>query len=188
MIGDIRKDNTALVIVDVQERLLKIMDPEITRRTTFAINLMVHMFQRWDVPEVVTEQYPKGLGHTATAIAENLPNLKAIEKLTFSCCGEDGFNEALRQLGRPNIILTGMETHICVLQTALDLIAAGYKVFVAIDAVQSSSKLRYRNGLALMEGAGAVLANSESLLFQMLGRCDNEDFKAFQKKLKEQYQ
>ena len=179
--------NTALVIVDVQERLLKIMDPEVTKRTTQAINLATRMFKHWNNPIIVTEQYPKGLGHTTQHIAQHLGDVETIEKMTFSCCGQVDFNQQLKNSGRKSVILTGMETHVCVLQTAQDLIARGYRVYVPEDAVQSSNKQRWKSGLHLMEREGAVITNMESCIFQMLDRCDTPDFKVFSKLLKEQY-
>lgn len=183
----LNRHNSALVIVDVQERLLKIMDPEVTKRTTQAINLATRMFAHWGSPVIVTEQYPKGLGHTTKDIAQHLPDTDVIEKMTFSCCGEDTFNQRLKSTGRKSIILVGMETHVCVLQTAQDLIARDYRVYVPEDAVQSSNKQRWKSGLHLMERAGAVITNMESCIFQMLDRCDTPDFKVFSKLLKEQY-
>lgn len=185
MIKNLKPENTSMLVIDVQERLLKIMDPEITQRTTTAINLCTRQLRTWQVPIIVTEQYSKGLGPTYGPVREHLAGIAVIEKMTFSCYGAAAFRQALDLENRPNIIVTGMETHVCVLQTAQDLVAAGYKVIVLEDAVQSSNKQRYRNGLHLMERAGVVLANSETILFQMLERCDTEEFKHFQKLLKD---
>ena len=170
-------ENATLVIVDFQSRLLKIMDDEVTARSVVNINFFTRMFRRWNAPVIVTEQYTKGLGATHEPIASYLEGIEPIEKMVFSCCGEPRFMQALEQNGRRNIVLTGMETHICVLQTVLDLLARDYTVFVAEDAVQSSNDLRYQSGLKMMRKAGALVLPTESILYQMLGRCDTDDFK-----------
>lgn len=187
MMTHLNRNNVMLVIIDVQERLLKIMDPAITERTLFSIGLLARMFKRWGAPILISEQYPAGLGPTHAAIRQHLPELEPLEKLSFSCCGLESFNEQIFETGRTNIILTGMETHVCVQQTASDLRDRGYRVFVPIDAVQSSTKLRYRNGLHIMDRADVQLVNTESLLFQILQRCDTDEFREFQRMLKEQH-
>lgn len=175
----------AFLIVDVQENLLKIMDPEITKEVVFNINLFSQMFRHWNAPVLATEQYPKGLGSTKSDIQSKIPELKPIEKMDFSCCLEEPFVKELEATGRKQIVVTGMEAHICVLQTVLDLLDRGYEVFLAMDGVQSSSKLKWKSGLNLMEKAGAVLATSETILFQMLGKAGTDDFKTFVRLLKE---
>ncbi|MGK5094607.1 isochorismatase family protein [Deltaproteobacteria bacterium TL4] len=179
-------ENTALVVIDIQERLLKIMDEAIVTQTTKNVNLLTKMFHHWNAPILVTEQYVKGLGKTSLLIKENLAHVTPIEKITFSCCSTGSFDQALKALNKPNVLLTGMETHICVLQTALDLLKQDYTVYVLIDAVQSSTKLKWKYGLKLMEQAGVVLAPTETVLFQLLGQAATEDFKIFVNLLKQQ--
>lgn len=173
----LKPENAALVVCDYQERLLKIMDEQVTRQVIGNINLLSRMWRRWRAPILVTEQYPKGLGSTCEPVAEFLEGIPVHEKLSFSCCGADGFLTSLEGSGCSNVIITGMETHICVLQTVLDLTARDYRVYVAMDAVQSSSRLKWEAGLRLMEQSGAIIAPSETLLYQMLGRAEGPDFK-----------
>ncbi|MBF0236913.1 MAG: isochorismatase family protein [SAR324 cluster bacterium] len=177
--------NTALLVIDIQEKLLKIMNDEITQQVLRNTNQLIRMFRHWNSPILVTEQYVRGLGHTSDALLPHLGDIQALEKVTFSCCSNAPFNEQLEGLERPNIIVTGMETHICVLQTTLDLLQRNYSVYVMADAVQSSTKLRWEHGLKLMEQAGAVVMPTETLLFQLLGQAGTSDFKHFLNMLKE---
>ena len=168
--------NTLLVIVDYQEKLLKIMEPEITGENVTNIGFFIEMFRHWQAPVLVSEQYPKGLGRTHALLMEKL-DVEPIEKMVFSCCAEPVFLNALEKTGRHNVILTGIEAHICVLQTALDLLERDYHVCIAVDAVQSSSRLRWEYGLRMMERAGAILLPTESILYQMIGRAGTEDLR-----------
>lgn len=134
-----------------------------------------------EVPILVTEQYPKGLGPTASALAGSMGEAEKIEKLTFSCCGSDKFWELLFQLKRKQVVVTGMETHVCVLQTVLDLLANDYQVHVPAPATCSRHEEDRQNALRRMERAGAVLTNTESVLFELLRRAGTDEFKAVQK-------
>lgn len=137
-----------------------------------------------DVPIAVTEQYPKGLGPTEEELRGALLSYEPFEKLTFSCCGEPSFTSALDALGRRTIILAGMETHVCVLQTALDLLRGGYGVHLVRDAVCSREKENWITGVDLMRDAGAVITSTETVLFQLLGKAGSEEFKAISKLVK----
>jgi len=182
---ELKPDNAVLAIIDIQERLMPIMDSGITAQMVKNTNLFSRMFKMWQAPIELTEQYPRGLGHTLLDVTRHLPDVVPIEKLAFSAGGEPAFLKALAGHGRTKVVVVGMETHICVLQTVLDLIAEGYAVFVADDAVQSSSKNAWRSGLHLMRDAGAVVAPSQSLLFQMVGSAGTDEFRFFSKMLKE---
>ncbi len=166
-------------MVDVQERLAAVMD----QREKVLDNCLrlIEGAKVLDVPIAVTEQYPNGLGPTEEELRGALLSYEPFEKLTFSCCGEPSFTSALDALGRRTIILAGMETHVCVLQTALDLLRGGYGVHLASDAVCSREKGNWRTGVDLMRDAGVVITSTETVLFQLLGKAGTAEFKAISK-------
>jgi len=176
------KNNVTLLIVDIQDKLAAAMKQreKVVENTLHLIELAKML----DIPIIVTEQYPKGLGSTVPEIKEALPAYVPIEKLTFNCCGVADFSGALKRAGRRKIILTGMETHICVLQTALGLLQDGYAVHAVSDAVCSRTKENWKVGLGFMYDAGAVITGTETVLFQLLGVAGTEEFKAVSKRIK----
>jgi len=181
---DLKKDNTALVVIDPQTNIFRAMEPDVRRKVVENIKLMIRSAQQMNMPVLLTEQYPKGLGRSLEEIQAILNSYQPIEKLSFSCCGDEGFLAKLKQFDRvKNVILCGIETHVCVLQTALDLLADGYKVFVPTDAVCSRRKLDWKIGLQVMDKSGTVVSTSEILLFQLLQKAGTEDFKAVSKML-----
>jgi nicotinamidase-related amidase len=176
------KNNAALLIVDIQERLAVVMDKkEMVVRNTLHL---VELAKMLSLPVVVTEQYPKGLGKTLPEITAALPSYLPIEKISFNCCGEASFNEQVKRLGKKKIIVTGMETHICVLQTSLGLIKEGFDVHLVTDAVCSRTKANWRSGLELIRDAGGVVTNTETVLFQLLGVAGTPEFKAISNRIK----
>ncbi len=177
MIHMLNKNDAALVIIDIQVQLLKIMDKSISEQVIGNVNLLSQMFSYWNNPIILTEQYPTGLGPTCDAVKQHLPQLPPMEKMAFGSCGDEVFNQQLETLQTNNIIVVGMEAHVCVLQTALQLLEKNYQVIIPADAVQSSSKLRWKTGLNIAEKAGAVISNTESILFQMVGSAGTDDFK-----------
>ncbi len=165
-----------LCVIDVQDRLLPAMadgDRVVSRcgRLAAAARLL-------DVPAILTEQYPQGLGTTVAPLAALLPT--PVTKMSFSCCGAGGFALALPP-GRGAIVLCGLETHVCVLQTALDLLARGYAVFVAVDAVASRHPIDHDTALRRLEAAGAILTTSEAVLFEWCGTADHPRFQDVRK-------
>ena len=141
----IDKEDTILLIVDIQEKLAAVMKErdKVVRNNLHLIELakMIHM------PVMVTEQYPKGLGPTVPEIREALPYYRPIEKMTFDCCGQPPFLEELKAQKKRNVVLTGMETHICVLQTCIGLLKGGINVHVVQDAVCSRTKENWKTGI-----------------------------------------
>jgi nicotinamidase-related amidase len=167
--------NTLLLIVDVQERLMRVMpDPQGLEKR---IGLLVELARTYGMPVVLTEQYPQGLGPTAEGVRKALDAVHPLGKMTFSICGEDTVVRRLKSHPTEKIILSGIEAHICVLQSCLDLLEAGYQVFVPYDAVDSRKPGDKRVGLGLMEKAGAVITGCEILAFQLLGKAGTPDFK-----------
>ncbi len=176
MSAKLDRERTALVVVDVQEGFRKAI-PDF-ERVAHATATLIQGAEALGVPIVVTEQYPKGLGETAPEVAETLPTgAEPIEKVCFSAAQAEGFDLA----GRQQALVCGIETHVCVSQTVLDLIHSGAEVQVAEDAVGSRSPDSKRIGLQKMERAGAVLTSVETALFELLGRAGTEEFKRVQR-------
>mgnify|MGYP000527776868 CR=1 FL=1 len=173
-----------LVVIDVQERLFTAMDAE--RRDEMVTNLkrLILAARRLDVPILLTEQYPKGLGQTLPELRALLDGVEPIAKTAFSCCGADGFVDRLRALAADPVVLAGLEAHVCVLLTALDLLAGGFRVTVVADAVCSRRREALELGLAEARQAGAVVTSTETLVFRWLGRADTDAFRELAKLLR----
>lgn len=180
-IGLVKKGNTAFVIIDVQERLMPVIDGEDVVLEN--VNKLIEGSQILGVPLLVTEQYPKGLGHTSAEVS--LPEgQEVIEKICFSCVGSDSFSQRLKELGVENLVIAGVEAHICVLKTTLDALGAGYKVHVVADAV--SSRKQYSKEIALdrMRQSGAYIVTTEMILFQLMDAAGSDEFKQISKLIK----
>lgn len=170
-------EESALIIVDVQEKLMAAMEADVRSQVISRIRTLIEAAKRLNFPVIATEQYPKGLGPTVNEIAESLPDFSPMEKLTFSCCGAEQFLPHLRELGRTKLILTGSETHVCCYQTAMDLIENGFIVHAVADALCSRAKLNWEMGLGSMNRAGALTTTTEQVLFDLLRTAGTEDFK-----------
>lgn len=176
------KNNSVLVIIDIQDKLAAVMK----HKEQVADNCLhlIEAAKLLNVPIIVTEQYPKGLGRTINEIKKALPHYEPLEKLTFDCCKGGGFLKKLSSLGRKQIILPGMEAHVCVLQTCLSLLKKKYSVHIVSDAVCSRKKDDYLTGREMMRDAGAVITCTETVLFQLLEKAGTLDFKAISKRIK----
>jgi nicotinamidase-related amidase len=175
-------EQTAVVVVDIQERLLPHID---NHRQVLARSLrLLRGLRLLDIPLLVTEQYPKGLGPTVEELKKVLPDEEILEKISFSCCGAPDFMARLSALKRPNIVLAGIETHVCVLQTALDLLAAGYTPVVVADCVSSRQAEDRSIALDRMRSEGCIVTSSESLLFELCRRADSPPFKQISRLVK----
>ena len=174
----LQRDRAALVVVDVQERLVPAIPesdawlPNIARLAQAAAILRL--------PVLVTEQYPRGLGATVSAVNDALGDHRRIEKLAFSACGDEGCLETLGEWESRQVLVCGLEAHVCVQQTVLDLLQHGYQVHLAADAVASRTPMNRDLGLDKMRRAGAIVTSTEIALFEMLERADTEEFKAVQ--------
>lgn len=177
-----RKDELQFLIIDVQERLVAAM-PERERVVTNVGHLLA-LSTLFSIPVLVTEQYPRGLGPTVPDLAEALVGVDKVEKLEFSCMERCEVAKKLADTGRRHVAIVGMEAHVCVLQTCLDLLADGYAVHVVRDGVCSRSAEDKENALEMMRDAGAVITTTETLLFQVLGRAGTDEFKAISKRIK----
>lgn len=164
---------SVLCVIDVQERLLAAM-PDADRVVARSRRL-AEAAALLGVKRMLTEQYPQGLGATPPALAALLP--QPIVKMSFSCCGCDGFDTGVAALTGA-VVLAGLETHVCVTQTALDLLARGTFVFVAVDAVASRHSVDHDVALRRLEAAGVVLTTSEAVLFEWCRSADHPQFQA----------
>ncbi len=179
---ELNKENTVLLIVDIQEKLAAVMQE---RDAVVRNNLhLIELAKMLNMTVVVTEQYPKGLGKTVPEIREALPDYQPIEKMTFDCCGKPSFLDDLKKQGKRTVLLTGMETHICVLQTCIGLLKGGFTVQVVQDAVCSRTKQNWKIGIEFMRDAGAVITGTETALFQLLKVAGTEEFKKISQRIK----
>lgn len=175
MLQRLHREATALMVIDVQERLMPAIR-EAAQVEAGCVRL-VHAARQLALPVIVTEQYPEKLGRTLPSIMEIAPAVEPMSKLLFSACTAEVLT-ALQATGRSTVLLCGVETHVCVLQTALDLIAQGYTVFVAGDAVSSRREVDKRLGWERMVRAGAWPTSVESAIFELLREAGTADFKA----------
>ena len=178
----LNKEDAALLIIDIQERLAPVM----TARDA-VINNCLHLIElskMLNIPIIVTEQYSKGLGRTVEEIRNALPAYQPIEKMTFNCCYEQSFFNVVKKLNRRTLILTGMETHICVLQTCTGLLKDGYNTHVVNDAVCSRAKENWETALEYLRDAGSVITCTETVLFQLLRVAGTKEFKAISQRIK----
>lgn len=180
----LKRDDSLLVIVDIQERLAVAMSEKEREKVITNTLHLIEAAKLLAVPLIITEQYPKGLGTTVPEVRNAVQSYAPIEKITFSCCGEQFFMEALQEISRKQIILVGMETHVCVLQTCIDLLVEGYDLHVVSDAICSRTKQNYMTALEYMRDAGAVITCTETVLFQLLMKAGTEEFKAISKRIK----
>jgi len=164
-----------LVVVDVQDRLL----PAIFEKERVVQNALrlIQGAAILQVPIFATEQYRKGLGSTVPEVAAAIPGFAPMEKRAFSACGASGFISALESKQVSDAVLCGIEAHVCVSQTSLDLLDKGFRVFVAADAVSSRTPENYRVGVERMRAAGAVIVSTEMVLFELLERAGTDEFK-----------
>jgi len=168
-------DSTVLVVIDVQDRLFRVMPDR--EALADSLRKLVSGARVLGVPVILTEQYPKGLGPTIAGLAELMPGIKPIPKLSFSCCGEKHFLRELKSLGRRQVLLAGIELHVCVYQTAVDLLAAGYEVQVVADCVASRRVEDRKIGLMKLRDGGAGLTTAEMALFELLQVAEGDVFK-----------
>ena len=170
--------HTALVLCDVQERLFPAMDADHREEVMRNIKILAASARRLHVPILVTEQYPKGLGPTLQEVMDTLgPAAEPIEKVTFSCSGAGTFRARLEAISARHVVLAGIEAHVSVLMSALDLLAEGHLVHVVADAVTSRTRANWRLAMDQLRQAGAVVTATETVLFQLLRQADTDLFR-----------
>jgi len=178
----LRRNETALLIIDVQDKIFRVMlNPEIIIKNTIKL---IEGFKILDIPIFVTEQYPKGLGETEYRIKESLKDIIPIHKLSFSCSGAGELFNAFKNKNIKQVAVAGIESHVCVQQTALDLIANGFQVSLAADACSSRKESDYNISLERMSSAGVIVTTTEAILFELLNVCGTEEFKKISKIIK----
>jgi len=175
------RGTAVLVVVDVQERINAVMADQ---GHLGRIAVLIEACAALGVPVVATEQYPKGLGPTVAGLEKLLP-ASPLVKDTFSCAREPAVRTAIEAAGRRQAIVTGIECHVCVLQTAIDLAAAGYQVHVPHDAVSSRRAADKEWALRRMASAGVVITTTESALFELLERCGTDDFRVVSRMIRD---
>lgn len=171
-------ENSLLLVIDLQSKLIAAMQEAEADLMLEHSKKLLEAAGILNVPVLVTEQYPKGLGHTETTLSEKFPEQSRVfDKTGFSCCAAEGFSDAVDDTQRSQIILVGQETHVCILQTALELVHQGYQVFVVEDACSSRKAAHKSNALVRMQQQGVVISNYESVLFEWLGGSSHPNFK-----------
>lgn len=177
----IKRDSAALLIIDIQEKLVPAM---YNGEDVIGVNkILIQAVQAMNIPVLYTEQYPKGLGHTVTELSQLLDGAEKFEKTLFSAYSNE-LAASLKNKGIQSIILTGMETHVCVFQTARDLLENDFKVFLVSDGVSSRTPNNSHNGNYLMSEMGAVVTNAEAVLFDLLEKAGTDEFKVVSKLIK----
>jgi nicotinamidase-related amidase len=175
----LNREDAVLIVVDIQERLVPAIHPELYERSLRNMKIVIETAGTLGLPILLTEQYPRGLGKTVPDVAKALEGKphRLIEKVTFSCARDEGFLAALSEKGRRQVVLVGMETHVCVYQTSVDLVNAGYEVFVLDDAVSSRFLHNYQSGIAALRDAGVVVVSTETAVFQLMKVAATPEFK-----------
>ena len=170
------RDNALLLVIDVQEKLARAMPPGAEARMEKNTAILIKAARRLGLPVVASEQYVRGLGTTVAPLRELLPS-PPIEKLEFSCGASKSLAREIMKAGRKQVIVVGMEAHVCVFQTVRDLLRGDYAVFVPQDAIVSRTEENRQVGLRLCEKAGATLTSTETVLFDLLGTAGTPEFK-----------
>lgn len=175
-------EESVLLIIDVQEKLVNALDKDIIIKR---VSNLVKSAKVLDIPIVVTEQYPKGLGKTVDAVSSSCgENTPVFEKTSFNALAEEGVVEKLKSYNRKQIVICGIETHICVHQTAAALLREGFEVYVVKDACASRSKYEFKQGIELMQANGAKITCVEIVLFEWLKSAKHPNFKEIQALIK----
>ena len=169
------KENTCVILVDLQEKLTpKVQDAQ---RVISKCDWILRIAKECNIPILITEQYPKGLGSTLAPLNTAVPHEDVIAKIHFSCWKNEEFKKKLKHIGKKQCVLIGIETHVCILQTALDLKGAGFQVFTVVDAVSTRDPKDHKYGLKRMAANGVELITSEMAVFEWLERADTPLFK-----------
>lgn len=179
----IKRDETIAVVIDVQEKLFPLIyDNE---NLSLRAQKLIRGLKVLQIPLLLTEQYPEGIGPTITDIRSLFEeNFGIIKKMSFSCCGSNEFTELIRISGKKNILLLGIESHVCVLQTAVDLIADGYNVIIIEDCVSSRSFNDKVTAIKRMRTEGAYISTYESILFELTQTSEAKEFREISKIVK----
>jgi len=174
------KENTALIVIDIQEKFLPVIkNIDLVIENTIKL---IKSFQLMNIPVIVTEQYPKGLGRTVHEIKKELKDYKPIEKICFSCFDNKEFHNNIKN--KKNLVICGIESHVCVTQTLIDAISKGFTVHLVIDAISSRKRLDYKTAVKRAKQEGALITSTEMIIFQLLKMAGTEEFKEIAKIIK----
>lgn len=178
----LNRNKTALIIIDIQERLARVMN----KRETVVGNTvkLIRGFKILNAPVFYTEQYPKGLGGTDPAILQHLDFIEPFVKAGFSVCSSEEFLQKINMTGVNQLVLAGMETHVCVLQSALDFLQAGFQVYVAADCVCSRKEFDYATALKRLTQKGVTITSTETVLFELMQEAGSDKFKSISQIIK----
>jgi nicotinamidase-related amidase len=168
-------EKTVLLVVDVQEKLARVM----ADRESLVVNLqkLIKGVKVLGIPVLLTEQYPQGLGATIPEVITLLPEIKPLAKMSFSCCDDVNFLEKLKSLKRKQVLVAGIEAHVCVYQTASALLSTGYEVQVVVDCVSSRTPANKKIAIHKMRDMGVSITSTEIALFELLKTAENKNFK-----------
>lgn len=178
----IKRNDTIAVVIDVQQRLYPFIYDNIN--LTDKLTRLIKGLKVLGVEILVTEQYSKGLGNTITEIQDALGKYTHLEKLSYSCCGLNDFNYKLKNSGKKSVIITGIESHVCVLQTVIDLCSESYQPYVIEDCVSSRNPNDKKIAIERMKKEGAIISTYESVLFELMDVSGTDEFKAISKIVK----
>jgi nicotinamidase-related amidase len=179
----ILRNDTIAIVIDIQAKLFPLIDgaPELENCS----NKLIRGLKLLNIPIIVTEQYPIGIGYTIESVKAALgEDYKPIEKLSFSCCGSPDFMDMVKKSGRRNLIIIGIESHVCVQQTVIDLQAEGFQSVVIEDCVSSRAAANKRIAIERMRSEGAIITSYESILFELLVASDADEFRGISKIVK----
>lgn len=178
----LKKETSALLIIDLQERILPVIrNIDIVLENTIKL---IKGFKILQLPVFCTEQYPKGLGTTSQKILKELEGYSPINKMSFSCSGAGELFDEFHKMKLTQVVVCGVESHVCVQQTAMDLLANGFQVYISADAVSSRRETDYNLALERMRSLGAEVTTAESVLFELLEVCGTPEFKEVSKVVK----
>lgn len=172
----IRREDTVFVAVDFQERLMPVMSER--ERLEDKVCRLAAGMKALGIPHIVTQQYTRGIGETIPSVAEAIGEFTYVEKTSFSCMQNQEFARILQETGRKTAVVCGIEAHICVMQTVLEMLEQGYQVYVPVDCFSSRSAVDYMWAAERMERAGAVVTTYEAILYELLGDSKAPEFKA----------
>ena len=171
----IDREKLALVIIDIQDKLFhNIHDKESMKENVIKL---IEFSKIMGIPIILSEQYPKGLGQTIEEVKAALPSYDPLDKSSFSCCGEEDFEKRLLKLGARTIAITGIECHVCVFQTARDMLARGYVVHIISDGVSSRARENWKVGIDRMRELGATISSTEMFMFEVMEKAGTQEFK-----------
>ncbi len=173
----LKRDDTALIVIDMQERLAAAMNETVMAQAVKNTAILIETAGTFGMPVVVSEQYRKGLGPTLPRLQEKIAGCDVLEKLYFDCTRDDALDRKIASVGRKTFVITGIETHVCVFQTALSLLTKGCRVVVASDAVASRRKHDWEYSLRALDRAGAIIYPTETISFMLLEKAGTPEFK-----------